>query len=137
MKEVPERALEAKLRSGGKFDLAYRASRPGEPTFDAGPTICPGFDAPPGSDPLASLASPRILQLLLELDRAPETTAAQALLLQIDRESRDELPVLPLWQLVDHYAWRSRVVGVADEMAHLYQGIESWRVEPWYPSDPR
>ncbi len=31
--------------------------------------------------------------------------------LQIDRESRDELPVIPLWQLVDHYAWRDRLKG--------------------------
>ena len=137
LREVPERALEAKLRNGGRFDLAYRASRPGEPAFDAGPTICPSYDAPPTADPLAALASPRILQLLLQLDRAPETTAAQALVLQIDRESRDELPILPLWQVVDHYAWRARVKGIGDEAHHLYQGIEAWEVEPWFPSDSR
>jgi peptide/nickel transport system substrate-binding protein len=137
LKEVPERDLEAKLRAGGRFDLAYRAARPGEPAFDAGPTICPAYDAPPSSDPLAALASPRILQLLLQLDRAPETTAAQALLLQIDRESRDELPILPLWQVVDHYAWRGRVKGIGDEARHIYQGIESWEVEPWYPAESR
>lgn len=136
-KEVPERLLEAKLRGGGRFDLAYRATRPAEAAFDAGPTICPGYDAPPSTDPLASVASPRILQLLLDLDRAPETTAAQALLLQIDRESRDELPMLPLWQLAEHYAWRSRVKGIGDEATHLYQGIETWEVEPWFPSEPR
>lgn len=135
LKEVPERVLESNLRGGGRFDLAYRASRPGEPAFDAGPTICPSYDAPPSTDPLAALASPRILQLLLQLDRAPETTAAQALILQIDRESRDELPILPLWQVVDHYAWHARVKGIGEEAHHLYQGIEAWEVEPWLPSE--
>jgi peptide/nickel transport system substrate-binding protein len=137
MKEVGERALEARLRSGGAFELAYRAGRPGEPAFEAGPAICPAYDAPPSSDPLASLASPRILQLLLQLDRAPETTAAQALLVQIDRESRDELPILPLWQVVDHYAWRDRLTGVAEEQSRLYQGVETWQIEPWFPPSSR
>ncbi len=45
LKEVSERALEARLRAGGRFDLAYRPSRPGEPAFEAGPTICPAYDA--------------------------------------------------------------------------------------------
>jgi len=135
-REVSEGELERKLRAGGRFDLAYRASRPGEPAFDAGPTICPGYDAPPTADPLAAVASPRILQLLLQLDRAPETTAAQSLVLLIDRESRDELPILPLWQLVEYYGYRARVKGVVDEAPHLYQGIEAWEVEPWFPNDP-
>ncbi len=136
LKEVPEGELESRLRAGGRFDLAYRASRPGDPAMDVGPTICPGYDAPPSADPLASVASPRILQLLMELDRAPETTQAQALVLQVDRETRDELPILPLWQMVDHYAWRTRIKGVPAENAGLYQGIETWEIEPWFPSDP-
>ncbi len=136
LREVPEGQLEAKLRSGGRFDLAYCASRPGEPAIDAGPTICPAYDAAPGSDPLASLASPRILQLLMELDRAPETTQSHTLVLQIDRETRDELPILPLWQVEDYYGYRTRVKGMNDTRSHLYQGIESWEVEPWFPNDP-
>jgi len=137
LKEVPEGELEARLRSGGRFDLVYRSTRPGEPAFDAGTLLCPGYDAPPKSDPLASLASPRILQLLIELDRAPESTSSQALVLQIDRESRDELPIVPLWQVVDHYAWRTRVKGIPDELETLYGGVESWEVEPWFPADVR
>jgi peptide/nickel transport system substrate-binding protein len=136
LKEVAEGELETKLRSGGRFDLAYQATRPGEPAMDAGPTICPGYDAPPSSDPLASVASPRILQLLMDLDRAPEATQSQALVRQIDRETRDELPILPLWQVVDHFAWRSRIKGIASEIADIYQGIETWEIEPWFPNDP-
>ena len=88
------------------------------------------------ADPLASVASPRILQLLLQLDRAPETTATQALLHQIDRETRDELPMLPLWQITEHFAWRTRVKGVAEQTQYLYRGIDAWEIEPWFPNDP-
>jgi peptide/nickel transport system substrate-binding protein len=136
LKEVPEGELESRLRSGGRFDLAFRSTRPAEPAFDAGPTISPGYDAPFSADPLAAVASARILQLLLQLDRAPETTASQALVHQIDRESRDELPILPLWQVVDHFAWRTRVKGVPAEIQHLYQGIDAWEIESWFPNDP-
>ena len=98
--------------------------------------LCPGYDAPPSADPLASVASPRILQLLLHLERAPEWPSARGLVLQIDRECRDELPILPLWQLEDHYAWRTRLKGPAEVADHLYQGITSWEIEPWYAKDP-
>jgi peptide/nickel transport system substrate-binding protein len=136
LRERPESELEAELRAGRRFDLAYRASRAGDAFHDLGPALCPGYDAPPDADALASLASPRILQLLLQFDRAPETTAARALAIQIDREARDELPVLPLWQVEDHFAWRSRLKGPGAVADRLYQGIETWEIDPWIAKDP-
>ncbi len=76
--ERPESQLESELRAGRRFDLAYRALRCDEPVLDAGPLLCPGYDAPPETDGLASAASPRILQLLLQLDRAAEVSTAEA-----------------------------------------------------------
>jgi len=134
--ERPESELEAELRAGRRFDLAYRVSRCGDPVADAGPLIAPAYDAPPGSNPLASLTSPRILQLLLQLERAPEFPTARGLVIQIDRECRDELPVLPLWQVEDHYAWHTRLKGPKDVCDQLYEGITSWEIAPWYARDP-
>ena len=57
----------------------------------------------------------------------PDWPTARGLAIQIDRESRDELPVVPLWQLVDHYAWRDRLKGPAAVSSDLYRGIETWR----------
>ena len=130
-----ESELEAALHAGRRFAMAYRSIRPTRPLQDAGPLLLPGYDAPPEVDALASAASPRILQLLIKLDQAPETTSARALALQIDRESRDELPVLPLWQIRDHYAWRSQLKGPAESIDDLYQGIAGWEVEPWFAKD--
>jgi peptide/nickel transport system substrate-binding protein len=134
--EKPESELEAELRAGRKFDLAYRATRCDEPVMDVGPMIAPAYDAAPGTNPLASVASPRILQLLLQLERAPEWPSAKGLAIQIDRECRDELPVLPLWQIEDHYAWRTRLKGPKDVTDQLYEGVASWEIEPWFAKDP-
>jgi peptide/nickel transport system substrate-binding protein len=133
--ERPESELEAELRAGRKFDLAYRAGPCLEPVLEAGALICPGIDAPPDADPLSSVASPRILQLLLELERAPEWPTAKGIALEIDRQCRDELPILPLWQLEDHFAWRTRLEGPAAVVDHLYQDIEMWKIEPWFARD--
>jgi len=134
--EVPESRLEAELRAGRRFDIAYRVLRCEEPVLDAGPMICPGYDAPPSANALASAASPRIVQLLLQLDRAVEWPSARGLAVQIDRELRDELPVIPLWQVADHFAWRSRLTGPPETADRLYQGIETWEITPWVAKDP-
>jgi len=134
--EVLPTRLETELRAGRRFDLAYRVLRTYEPVFDAGMLLCPGYDAPPEANALASGASPRIVQLLLQLERAAEWVSARGLVLQIDRESRDELPVLPLWKLVDHYAWRDRLSGPAPTAGEFYQGIETWEIKPWIAKDP-
>ncbi|MHC5544984.1 periplasmic substrate-binding domain-containing protein, partial [Singulisphaera rosea] len=101
----PESDLEVALKAGRRFDLAYRVGKCREPILEAGELLCPAFDASPGVDALAAVASPEILRLLMLLEQAPEWPSAKALATQIDGESRDELPVLPLWQLEDHYAW--------------------------------
>ncbi len=79
MTEVLPSRLEAELRSGRRFDLAYRVLRCDEPVFDAGLLLCPGYDAPSDAGALASVASPEILQLLLRLDRASEWPTARGL----------------------------------------------------------
>ncbi len=135
-RERPESALEGDLRAGKRFELAYRVVECSEPAIQAGPTICPGYDAPSAVDPLGSIASPEILQLLLRLERAQEWPTARGLALQIDRECRDELPVIPLWQIEDHYAWRDRLNGPSETAETLYQGIDSWEIQPWFALDP-
>jgi peptide/nickel transport system substrate-binding protein len=134
--EHPESDLETELRAGRRFDLVYRAVRCSEPVLDAGLLLCPGYDATPDSNALASATSTRILQLLLQLERAADVPSARGLVIQIDRETRDELPVLPLWQLVDHFAWRSRLTGPANVADQLYEGIEAWEIKPWIAKDP-
>ena len=134
--ERPESELEEGLRSGRKFDLAYRRARCDQPIREIGPLLCPGYDSPPQTDGLAALASPRIMQLLLQLEHATDWEQARTLVIMIDRECRDELPIIPLWQLADHFAYRPNLKGPADVVDYLYQGIETWEIEPWFAKDP-
>jgi len=134
--ELPESRLEAELRAGRRFDIAYRVVRCGEPVMDAGALLCPGYDAPEAADALASVVSPPILLLLLDLERAVDWPTGRGLAIQIDREARDELPVIPLWQLTDHYAWRNRLTGPAPIASNLYQAVESWKIVSWFAKDP-
>ncbi|MDB5351106.1 MAG: ABC-type dipeptide transport system, periplasmic component [Planctomycetota bacterium] len=134
--ERTESELEEAIRSGRKFDLVYRVSKCVEPVWDVGPMLCPGFDAPSDADALAAIASPRIMQLLLQLEHAQDQNSAKELVIQIDRESRDELPIIPLWQLQDFYAYRGRLKGPGETADHLYQGIDQWQIEPWFAKDP-
>lgn len=127
--------LESELRRGERFDLAYRVAQVEDPLREIGGILCPGYAAPPQSNGLGALASPRMLQLLLMLEQVQDQATAQDQILAIDRETRDELPIIPLWQLSDHYAWRSRLVGPLDEADTLYEGIESWTLEPWFAGE--
>ena len=70
--ELPQSQLEGELRSGRRFDLALRVLKCEEPVLEAGRLLCPGYDAPPEADALASATSVLILQLLLQLERAAD-----------------------------------------------------------------
>ncbi|ODU00653.1 MAG: hypothetical protein ABS79_02985 [Planctomycetes bacterium SCN 63-9] len=135
---VPRREseLENELRSGRPFDLAYRVTSSSDAIADLEKLLSPALNVPSDKDPLGSVSSPRILQLLLELERASEFPTAKALAIQIDRESRSELPILPLWQLEEFYAWRTRLNGPKPNTDRLYQGVEGWEIRPWFARDP-
>jgi peptide/nickel transport system substrate-binding protein len=97
--------------------------------------LCPGYLAPAEAQALESLASPRVLQLLLALETAPDFPTARGLAIEVDRATHDELPVLPLWQVTDTFAWRARLEGPREEADALYEEVESWRIAPWYPRE--
>ncbi|GIW88650.1 MAG: peptide ABC transporter substrate-binding protein [Isosphaeraceae bacterium] len=130
-----ESELEEQLRGGRRFQLAYRVLTCDEPLREAGGLICPGYDAAPESDGLGALASDLIRQRLLQLEQATDWNAARDLVRQIDRECRDELPILPLWQLERHFARRPHLVGLPEVADHLYQAIETWEITPWFVRD--
>ncbi len=71
--------LEGELAPAGGSTWLFACSKCDEPVLDAGVLLCPGYDAPPEADALASAASPRILQLLLQLERAADWPTAQGL----------------------------------------------------------
>jgi ABC-type oligopeptide transport system substrate-binding subunit len=78
---------------------------------------------------LASLASPLTRSNILDIERAWDETRVRQSAQFIDRLCRDELPVIPLWQIPRRYAWRSNVKGIKSGQKSLYENIESWSIE--------
>ena len=46
----------------------------------------------------------------------------------LHRTTYDELPILPLWQLVDSYAYRKELTGIGNNIVNLYQNVHQWRL---------
>ena len=66
----------------------------------------------------------------LALNRLRLATSGQEVakaLREIHRISYTETPMLPLWQTVEHFAYRNDLQGVPAMTAGLYQTIDSWR----------
>ena len=47
----------------------------------------------------------------------------------------EDLPVIPLWQLVDHFACHRGVQGIRQRPVFLYENVEQLRVVPPLPGD--
>lgn len=79
---------------------------------------------------LAKQISPTLQQLLSELDLARNWVQARQLLRQIHDQCNAEATVLPLWQLINYYAYRRNVSGLGESQVRLYDNIDRWNLEP-------
>jgi peptide/nickel transport system substrate-binding protein len=108
-------------------DLVYVELPMHQPLVDAWRLLGPrGIAGPP---------SPAMLAALRELQAAADLPAAANRLQDIHALAAAELPVIPLWQLVDHFAHRATVKGIAPRTVSLYQDVEQWQVELTLPSE--
>ena len=64
------------------------------------------------------------------LNRAQDWKEASARLKDIHRAAIQNMTIIPLWQLPEHFAYRVGVHGLQDGVLNLYQDIEQWQLEP-------
>ena len=102
-------------------DLLYAELAIHEPVVDAWRLL--------GPQGLAGACSPAMLLALRQVESAPSEQEAAAMLAAVHRLSAVDLPVIPLWQLAEHYAVHASVQGVADRPGSLYEGVENWQAE--------
>ncbi|QDS95983.1 Bacterial extracellular solute-binding proteins, family 5 Middle [Roseimaritima multifibrata] len=104
----------------GTADLVYVAASIWEPSIDARRLLGPNGLA--GSqDQLVGLG-------LRRLETARNWKEVRDRLHDLHQTSNHELPILPLWQLVDSYAYRNEVVGIGRDIVSLYQNVRRWRL---------
>ncbi len=100
-------------------DLLYVELAAWEPAADAARLFGPGG--------LCSHGSCYVQLGLRRLADAADWPAARTALSAIHRAVHDEVSVIPLWQLTEHFARRTDLEGVSPQPVTLYQNVEDWR----------
>jgi ABC-type transport system substrate-binding protein len=72
-------------------------------------------------------AGPYIGSALRELDVATNWQDVRTRLAALHEITHHELPIVPLWQSVNHFAYRTSIQGVGEAPMTLYQNVESWQ----------
>ncbi len=116
LKEIP-----AGLAAGEDYDLLYEELVMQEPVVDVWRLLGPGG--------VSGECSSAMLLALRSLEQAKDVKQATLRLQEVHRVAAAELPVVPLWQLVNHFAYHKSVKGVPTRPIGLYQDIEKWQVE--------
>ena len=102
-----------------KYDLLYAELAVWEPIHDARRLL--------GSTGVAGRASALMAAALDQLDRAENWNQARDQLREIHRIAHYDLPLIPLWQTVNHFAHRKSLIGVEANPVTLYQNLPQWR----------
>ena len=115
-------ASEEQLHAGSvKHDLRYAELTIGEPMVDAWPLV--------GPNGLAGDCSATLLGALQRLDASVNGKGVTDALHDAHEVLTGDLPIIPLWQTVDYYAFRTDLAGLPQETVDLYQTIDEWSVD--------
>ncbi len=101
-------------------DLVYVSAAVWEPVIDARRLLGPEGIAR-SEDQLVGLGLRRI-------EEAKNWSEVRNGLLDLHSIAHHELPVIPLWQMVDSYAYRSELSGVGSDIVSLYQNAGKWQL---------
>jgi ABC-type transport system substrate-binding protein len=100
-------------------DLLYAELAMWEPVVDARRVL--------GESGIGGGCSPYMSHALRQLDEAADWRQVRDCLHRIHRMAHDDVAVIPLWQLVEHFACREGFRGITANPVSLYQNVEQWR----------
>jgi ABC-type transport system substrate-binding protein len=106
----------------GACDFVYREITVSEPVAEAPKLL--------GLGGIFGESSPYVGLGLRRLEATTSWRDASVALKDLHRVTYDDVTVLPLWQLTEHYAYRKWIRGVGDQIVTLYQNVENWQVAP-------
>lgn len=101
-------------------DIVYVSAAVWEPVIDAGRLL--------GPDGLARCEDQLVGLGLRRLEEAKNWREVRDRLIDLHSIVHHELPVLPLWQMVDSYAYRRDLIGMGSDIVSLYQNADNWRL---------
>ena len=103
------------------WDLLYVEAAIEEPLTDATRIM--------GDYGIAKAVSSPVGQSLQQLGYCESWQDASRTLRRIHRQVSNDLSVIPMYQIQEHFAYRKNVYGLGRDLIHLYQNIERWRIE--------
>jgi len=114
------------------WDVVYRTVRIYEPLTELWPLLTLG-----AATDVESLSHvPTWLRHdLVSLDLAGDWLAAEAILRKLHKQLWAEVYLIPLWETNEYLVARKHIRGLPPQPLATYQGIERWKVDPWYPRD--
>ncbi|MEA1949923.1 MAG: ABC transporter substrate-binding protein [Planctomycetota bacterium] len=117
LKELPPGPVE---RVPEDADLLYAELPIWEPIVAARPLL---------SDNGPARGASKYMDLALrQLDWATDWPQVSAKLREIHRIAHNDVAVIPLWQLTDHFAHSRSLQGIGERPVMLYQNVEQWRI---------
>lgn len=103
------------------YDLRYAELAVWEPVADARQIFALSGLSPKTANPYVETA-------LRNLDAAGNWKDVRARLAELHEIADHELPVIPLWQTVNYFAYRASLQGVVESPMTLYQNLEQWNL---------
>jgi len=104
-----------------EYDLRYAELAVWEPLADVRTLVAPGGLA-------GDIGSPYLQATLRELDDATNWRDVRTKLAEIHDIAHHDLPLIPLWQTVNHFAYRTALRGIGPSPIALYQDAEQWEI---------
>src|SRR5207244_11585240 len=103
-------------------DLAYLQLATWEPVIDARRLL--------GAGGLAPTENTAIQLVLRQIDAARDWQQVRERLLILHCLLHEDETLLPLWQTMDHFAYRRNLRGITPGRLRLYQDVEQWQAAP-------
>jgi tetratricopeptide (TPR) repeat protein len=101
------------------YDFRYAELAAWEPAVDARRLL--------GEDGVVGACSPYLSIALAKLDAAQNWREVRERLAEVHRLVAGEMTIIPLWQTVNHFAYRRGSAEVGAQPVSLYQYIETWK----------
>jgi tetratricopeptide (TPR) repeat protein len=103
------------------YDLRYAELAIWEPIADVRALFGPG-------GLVGEMCSPYLAAALRDLDTAANWKEVRSKLSEIHDIAHHDLPLIPLWQTVNFFAYRAAVQGIGESPVTLYQNVDQWRL---------
>jgi ABC-type transport system substrate-binding protein len=101
------------------YDLRYAELAIWEPIADVRALFGPG-------GLVGEMCSPYLAAALRDLDTAANWKEVRSKLSEIHDIAHHDLPLIPLWQTVNFFAYRAAVQGIGESPVTLYQNVDQW-----------